>query len=622
MGRINLLPPRLSSRIAAGEVVDRPQAVLRELLDNALDAGTEEIAVTLDGGGIDRIKVKDWGCGINRDDISVIASPHATSKIKTEDDLYSIRTMGFRGEALYSIAAVSTLTISSCDSTTGEKSTLTIDNGERGNILSTGPEKGTEVTMENLFYDIPARRSFLKRSSTEGNLCRNLLISKALAFPETGFTLTMDGALKIRWPKGQTLKERAMMLWRDYSIPEADVCFLEENCDDYSVRVVATTSAWRRSDRKEIRVYVNSRPVEEYSIVQAVSYGYGELLPGGSYPYACVFISDEPELVDFNIHPAKREVKIRNLPEVHHTVSSMLKKGIERRIPEIKPANQFYLFDSAARSENRDKTESSAAAAVSTSSGSSPFPMAQKDDRKGENPYTKLLDEARSKNSDYVSERINAYKPKDDAWLEKAKALKEARENAEKKKAEETKENEDGNGIRYIGQAFRLFLICEKGDEMYLVDQHAAHEKILYDEIVSQKTLQKLLMPIKLETDQITDSYLSSHCHVYTKLGIMLSRLGDGNWEIDALPAVCRGIEDKITGFVLSAKSDEHELEEELFATMACRAAIKQGDEVDRYSAEEILKKVFEMEEPCCPHGRTFLIKLTKENLMKMVGRT
>lgn len=623
MGRINLLPPRLSSRIAAGEVVDRPQAVLRELLDNALDASTDEIAVTVDGGGIDRIKVRDWGSGITRDDIAVIASPHATSKIKTEDDLYSIRTMGFRGEALYSIAAVSELTISTCDGASGVKSTLTIDNGERKEILSSGPENGTEVSMENLFYDIPARRSFLKRSSTEGNLCRNLLVSKALAFPDVGFTLTMDGAVKLRWPKGQTLKERVMMLWRDYSIPDADVCFLEEVCDDYTVRIVATASAWRRSDRKEIRVYVNSRPVEEYSIVQAVTYGYGELLPGGSYPYAAVFISDAPELVDFNIHPAKREVKIRNLAEVHHTVSSMLKKGIERRIPEIKSANQFYLFEGAERFENGEKTQSFGKTPEKKSGDEVPSVSFASGDERGENLYRRIIEEAGRNENDHLSERISAYKPKDDSWLEKAKELRAARENEERKKTEEAgKQTKDDSAIRYVGQAFRLFLICEKGDELYLVDQHAAHERILYDEIVSQKTLQNLLVPIRLEVDGITDSYLSSHCHIYTKLGIMLSRTGDGEWEIDALPAVCRGIEDSITRFVLSAKSDEHELEEELFATMACRAAIKQGDEVDRYSAEEILRKVFEMEEPCCPHGRTFLIKLTKENLMKMVGRT
>ena len=617
MSSITLLPPRLSSRIAAGEVIDRPQAVLRELLDNAIDAGGDEIAVSIDGGGIDRIRVKDNGCGIERDDVSIIASPHATSKIKTEDDLYNIKTLGFRGEALYSIGAVATLTLSTCDSRTGTKSTVTIDNGERGEILSSGPEKGTEVTSENLFYDIPARRSFLKRSSTEASLCRSLFISKALAFPRIGFTLTTDGALKLRWSKGQSLKERVMMLYRDYSITESDVCYLERQEGEYRVRIVATSSAVKRSDRKEIRVYVNGRPVEEYSIVQAVIYGYGELLPGGSFPYACVFIDDSPELVDFNIHPAKKEVKLRNLPDVHHTVSSMLKEGIERRIPEIKSEKQFYLFEGAERSENGRKTASYGSISTSAKEEESPSP-----DRNGSIRQEYTERSGRKPGEENLSERIAAYTPRDRAWLEKAKELKRVRE-SEAVRAEEKKEEDSlRDEIIYVGQAFRLFLICERKGVLYLVDQHAAHERILYDEIVSQKTLQNLLVPIKIEVDDITDAYLDNHCHIYTKLGIMLGRVSKGSWEITAIPAVCRGIEDKITDFVMNAKSDEHELEQNLFATMACRAAIKMGDEVDRHTALGILEKVFEMDEPCCPHGRTFLIRLTKENLMKMVGRT
>ena len=589
MAHINLLPPRLQARIAAGEVIDRPQAIVRELLDNAIDAKSSRIDVFIEGGGIDKIKVRDYGDGISREDIAVIATPHATSKIRTENDLYNINTLGFRGEALYSIQAVSKLTLSTSEKATGIKSTLVIDNGERSEILSYGPENGTEITSENLFFDIPARRSFLKRASTEAQMCRNLFISKALAFPSISFSLTIDGEKKISWNKVASLKERVMMLYKDYSIFEQDVTFLERKTEDYTVSIVATNSSVKRTDKREIRVYVNSRPVEEYSIVQAVLYGYGELLAGGSYPYCAVFINDKSELVDFNIHPAKREVKIRNLPEIHHTVSSMLKEGIERRIPEIKSYEERSLFK-----------ESGLYKAV-------PVPQKEADE------YQKSQ----------IAEKITPYEPKDRMWLEKAKELKRIREEEEKKKAEikDLKEEEEDE-IKYIGQAFKLFLICERKNELYLVDQHAAHERILYDEILLHKSVQKLLVPILIETDDITDEFLSSYSFVYTKLGIMLNRKEKGVWEIDAIPASCRGIEDKIINYVKSSKLDEHALEEELFASMSCHAAIKAGDEVDKYCAMEILKKVFQMEEPCCPHGRTFLIKITKENLMKMVGRT
>ena len=596
MGRINLLDPLLSSRIAAGEVIERPQSILREFLDNALDAGADEITVSIDGGGIEKISVSDNGSGIAREDLALLGSRHATSKLHDPDDLYAISTLGFRGEALYSIGAVSKLTVNTRSVETGEGSVLVIDNGKREDIISSSIDKGTIVSAEHLFSDIPARRAFLKRESTEGNLCRTLLISKALAFPNVRFTFIVDGAIRLDWPKCSSLKERVMFLYRSEGIADADVEELHFNGEDYSIDIVAGNSSIKRSDRREIRIYVNKRPVEEYSLQQAVSFGYGELLPGGAFPYASVFIEDAPELTDFNIHPAKKEVKLRNKAEIHHAITVMLQNGIKRKIPEIAPFQpEFYLDEKKKQDEPR----------------SSSYSIPQSSSWRNEN----------------LSERVSIFKTKDNSWLEKAKALKE---NHERKQAEEEKKNavtvhaekKAEDEIIYIGQAFKLFLICQKGDSLYLVDQHAAHERILYDELLSQKTVQNLLVPIKLETDNLMDEFLSKHSEVYTKLGIMLSRKDNGEWEITALPASCRASETEIVDFISSQRLDEHELESKLFAIIACRAAIKSGDDIDKWSAEELLKKVFALEEPACPHGRTFLIKLTEKNLREMVGRT
>ena len=601
MARINLLDPLLSSRIAAGEVIERPQSVLREFLDNALDAGADEIRVSMDGGGIDRLSVADNGSGIAREDLRLLGSRHATSKIHTQDDLYDIHTLGFRGEALYSIGAVSRLTVSTFSAETGEGSTLVIDNGVREEITSASPDRGTVVTSENLFSSIPARRAFLKRASSEATMCRQLLVSKALAFPSVRFTLLSDGAVKLDWPKCASLKERVMFLYRGEGIADADVEALHADGDGFTVDIIAGNSAVKRSDRKEIRIYVNGRPVDEYSLVQAVVYGYGELLPGGSFPYAAVFINDSPELVDFNIHPAKREVRIRNKAEIHHAVTSLLQSGIKRKIPEITPLQEeFYL-------ENTKRTEV-------------PFIPVEKKGR------TEFSCPAPGSGHSYVSERIgHEYGEKDRKWLEKARALQEARERTktvQPSPAAAEEEKADKVPVRYIGQAFNLFLIAERGDELYLVDQHAAHERILYDELLSQKTVQNLLLPIHLEMDPEGDEFLQANAEVYTKLGIMLSRTGDGVWEITALPASCRPIESEITDFIKSSRLDEKELESRLFAVIACRAAIKAGDVIDRWSAEELLEKVFALDEPACPHGRTFLIRLKEKDLRLMAGRT
>ncbi|MBO8437146.1 MAG: DNA mismatch repair endonuclease MutL [Spirochaetes bacterium] len=599
MGRINLLDPLLSSRIAAGEVIERPQSVLRELLDNALDAGADEIKVSIDGGGIDKLSVADNGSGIARTDLALLGTRHATSKIHTQDDLYNIHTLGFRGEAIYSIGAVSKLTVATHSQETGESSTLVIDNLEREEIKNIGPDKGTVVTVESLFLQIPARRSFLKRPSSEAAMCRQMLVQKALAYPAVRFTFISDGAIRLDWPKCSALKERVMMLYRPEGIADGDTEFLHGDGDGFSVDIVAGNSAVKRSDRKEIRIYVNGRPVDEYSLVQAVTYGYGELLPGGSFPYAAVFINDDPEMVDFNIHPTKKEVKIRNKAEIHHMITTLLQDGIKRKIPQITPIqNEFYL-------EAKKKE--------------TPFIKEENDNRRysfKEGP----------KHRDSIAERVNAeYREKDANWLEKAKALAKERERrqqeAESAKAEERADSNEVP-IRYIGQAFHLFLIAERGDELYLIDQHAAHERILYDELLEQKTVQNLLIPIRIEMDNIGDEFLSAHTEVYTKLGIMLSRTDDGVWEISALPACCRAIETEIIDFIKSSRLDEKELESKLFAVIACRAAIKAGDDIDRWSAEELIKKVFSLSEPACPHGRTFLIKLKEKDLRQMVGRT
>lgn len=601
MKNINLLSPLLSSRIAAGEVIERPESVLREFLDNAIDAACSEIEISIEGGGVDSICVSDNGGGISREDLEIIASRHATSKIKEDGDLYRIRTLGFRGEALYSIASVSELTIRSMDTATGKTNSITIDNGTRGTITQSSPIRGTTVCARNLFSEIPARRSFLKRAQTEAQLCRNLVISKALAYPEIGFKFYSDGALKLSYEKTSSLKERIMMLYRPSGIQDADVLHLKGNGEDYRIDIVCTSSAMHRNDRKEIRIYVNGRAVDEYSLVQAVVYGYGELLPGGSFPYACVFINDNPELVDFNIHPAKREVKLRNHSEIHHAITLLLQNGVPRRIPEIKAVQKELGLDSAGQSG------AEADHAFRHDSGQR---------------WPGIVRNIPSPGPSFAADTVK--RPEDSSWIEKAKELKRirtetARETEECKGTEATKDDME---FRYIGQAFNLFLIAEKDGALYFIDQHAAHERIIYDELLGQTTVQKLLIPIQLEVEKDVDEFLSTYSYIYTKLGIMIGRTGSGKWEITALPAVARQIESQVVDFISNNTGDEKKLENGIFAVMACHAAIKAGDEIDRYSAEELVKKVFSMDEPACPHGRTFLIKLEEKDLREMVGRT
>lgn len=593
MRNINQLSARLSARIAAGEVIERPESVLRELIDNSLDAGSDELVIEIENGGIDSIKVTDNGKGISREDLEVIATRHATSKIKAEDDLYNIRTLGFRGEALYSIAAVTKLTITSFDSEKEEGNRIVIDNGDRGAITRAAINRGTIIEAENLFMDIPARRNFLKRASTEAQSIKALVIARSLANPSVSFKLYSDGALKLNFDKAESLKERVMMFYRPMGIADADVMHLRGNDEDYSIDIVATTSAKYRSDRKEIRIYVNDRPVEEFSLTQAVTYGYGELLPGGSFPYACVFIHDNPELVDFNIHPAKKEVKLRNIKDIHHAIVVLLKNGIERVIPEIKSED------------------------VITPS------LFQSDDSKQKPSFLPQSDNASYHARSHVASQPLRYntdiRPRDDSWIEKAKEIRREREIKKERNAEV--KTEERVQYRYIGQAFKLFLIAELDGELYFVDQHAAHERIIYDELLKKESVQPLLVPIELDAEDDVVRFLDENSHIYERLGITLEKR-NGKYMITSLPAVARSIEDEISSFISLNTGDEKELESNIFAIIACKAAVKAGDTLDRFSAEAILDKVFQMEEKACPHGRTFLIKLKESELREMVGRT
>lgn len=597
MSKIKVLDRIVAARIAAGEVIDRPAAIARELIDNSIDAKATEISIDVRGGGIESLSVIDNGCGIEKDDLPLTTQPHATSKISDLDDLYHLNTMGFRGEALYSISSVSKLTISSNGWT--YVANCTTD----GELTKGGCEKGTRITSEDLFKSLPVRRSFLKRESSEAQLIKNTFISKAMAFENIHFKYYQDGALKIDLPNRNTLKDRVLdILTLDQKLLRPDFTYLESENSLYKIRLITSLPSLHRSDRSGIKIYVNSRSVEEYSLVQAVSYGYGESLPGGAFPYSVVFIDENPELVDFNIHPAKKEVKIRNRAEIHHAISTLISDKLPKSIPTIVSSDEQMVLQPTTNKkvlfEDKD------------------FIYQQSISNEIKN--SKYEDEVYSPKKSYIE------KPKDNSWLEKAKNLSNINRAFETKPAskEEFWTPKAEKKIQYIGQAFKLFLICECEDKLYLVDQHAAHERVIFNELREQKSVQKLLIPYEFEVEGDIDAFLCEHSDVYTQFGIALSKKEDKLWMISALPALAKPYEKEVAQLVKTKIGSDSEIEAALYAIIACKAAIKAGDEIDRFSAEALLEKVFELEDPACPHGRTFIVMLDENELRKMVGRT
>jgi DNA mismatch repair protein MutL len=594
--KIHVLDPLVAQRIAAGEVIERPSSVVRELIDNAVDAKAKMITVQVIDGGIERITVIDDGVGIEADDLPLCCRSHTTSKVTTLEDLYTLETMGFRGEALYSIAASARVTIASTTSKS-EGATIVVDNGIEHEVIPGGPQQGTKIDVEHLFGAIPARRLFLKRPSTESNMCRNTIIEKAIAFPEITFRMYDGDRLKLDLP-ATTPKQRVLdALVHDKHLIHSETTELSDTASRFSLYAVASTPASYRTDRSHIKIYINQRPVEEYALVQAITYGYGEMLPGGAFPYCYLFVTVDPELVDFNIHPAKREVKLRNKAEIHHQVVVMIRQQMAKSLPRLhfdhtasEQQPQFANFDPPPYMPSTDHTSS---------------------------PRGKIGEPSRNQQSQTHSQD----------WLERARKVLSGHKEADVSKQVDSDSNplerkEENSTFTYLGQAFELFLIVQKGDSLYLIDQHAAHERILYDQIRKDGGIQKLMVPLDFEVDRTVDEFLQNHHHWYAEYGLDLRRIGDLSWELHSIPALWKSIERDVVSFISSQSAgDVTELEKKLYATIACHAAIKDGDAIDATTAESLIRKVFQLENPVCPHGRTFVVEITKDQLWRSVGR-
>lgn len=637
--RIHQLETLVAQRIAAGEVIERPASVVRELLDNAIDAKADNISLIIKDGGLDEITVIDDGSGIQKEDLNRTCKSHSTSKINNLDDLYHLDSMGFRGEALYSIASVSRIEIGSSYEG-ADAYTYTVDNGEEKPISAGGPDKGTKVSVYDLFSQLPARRQFLKRPSSEATLCKNIMIEKAVAFPSITFRYYKDSKLILTLEATDQKKRVCDTLLHDAKFDKSQVLELNSEADRYRIQAIAGSPLIRRSDRGQIKIYINKRPINNYALTQAVSYGYGELLPGGSYPYCYLFLTIDPTLVDFNIHPTKREAKIRIQSEVHHGITQLIKTQMIRPIPEISTSEIAQgTFDFPSQLKTAEAAE------------------VRNQENRNNPTTTKMASDGGGASHNYQGFHAqNTAQPKNARWLEKAKEIlnQSNKENDEEEiilddgeiiekdptpspqnysyekenPQQEEKESYVGEDsfiepeLKYIGQAFHLFLIVERGDELYLIDQHAAHERILYDRIRNHSGSQRLLVPYDFEVDPDVDIFLQENSDLYANMGIELIRLEEQRWALQSVPSMYKPVEAEIVSLIKSNTGSTEEIEKGLFAIIACKSAIKKGDSITDVSAKELIKQVFQLEDPACPHGRTFLIKLKKEELEKMVGRT
>jgi DNA mismatch repair protein MutL len=594
---VQVLNPEVARKIAAGEVIDRPAALVRELVDNSIDAGATEIEVAVEGGGSLRLEVIDNGIGMTREDLDLCWLPHATSKIRTIEDLSSAETLGFRGEALAAISAVAHLEmVSSIDGREAWK--LNVGPGVSGSgaprIEVAQRQRGTSVRVSGLFDSIPARKKFLKREGAEANLCRQALIDKALAFPNLGFRYLNGGTLQLFLPPVETFKDR----FSTTVLREREGTFLHEIStmgDGFSVTLVVGGPELSRRDRRAQFVFANGRRIQEFSILQALEFGVQGWFPNGEHPIGAIFIDIDPALADFNIHPAKREVRFKDGSSIHHRITTALRDFFHRR-------------------------GATTLGFPTESPQGSPSQVGEYRSPEGAFPHPSFYRSGAPIETTYGEGETRASRLALEALLEQPppfpsrpviQAPVEPLENG-------------ASEVRYLGQLFNLFILVEHRQNLYIIDQHAAHERILYNRFIDHPPpVQELLVPIPFRTEtEEEDSFLRDLQKNLEELGVRLTQEGDGTWRIDALPAPWRATDSETVQTILALREGSENPVERWRATMACKAAIKDGDTLDSATALDLAREALGLPIPLCPHGRPIWKKIEKQELLAAVRRT
>lgn len=641
---VKKLDAEVARKIAAGEVIDRPNAIVRELMDNSIDSGAKTITVEISGGGIEKIRIVDDGCGMTKEDLQNCARPHATSKISSEIDLLNLTTLGFRGEALSSIAAVSRLSITSG----GWKMRASITEDHilepQANIT------GTIVQSEGLFENFPARRQFLKRPATEALMCKNTFIEKTLAHPEIAFRFIQDGEIKIDLPQNQSLKERFVMangllqyeeLFFEISKKSS---FSSENCE-WSFNVIIGEPAVSRPSKKDIEIFANGRKIQEYSLVQAVEYGCQGFFPNGTYPVAGVFIQIRPDLIDFNIHPAKKEARFYDISDLHHGLSSTIKDFFKKytyanfsedKSPdEIRSQDFFDIYSD--NIENQTGTKNTYASIHYKTSETNNAQLSdfrskylgiksQNSQNQSQNSYL-----SRTKIYDIAQQALDAQNPQSDELYQNIER-KECDSNdfqsqfSSGETFEQNQQIEIEEKIKFIGTCLGTFLLAEKNNCLYIIDQHAAHERILFDRLMNnqnENANQQLLIPYKIRTESKTqDLQLEKLQSRLSLIGFEIQKIEDGYWEVSSIPERWTGSEFDLKQALFIKHVEPEEIIRSIAAMTACKAAVKDGYILDPITAEKLVKQAFTLEDPHCPHGRPIYTVISREKLFELVKRT
>ncbi|WNZ73373.1 DNA mismatch repair endonuclease MutL [Borreliella garinii] len=610
MNKIRFLDKYLVQKIAAGESIDRPCSILRELLDNSIDSGATKIEVFLEEGGIHKILIIDNGSGISKEDLKICYLPHTTSKISSEEDLRKIETLGFRGEALSSIAICSNISITS-STTDNESYQIEVENGIKKCFKKQPAINGTIVNVTKIFHNFPARKRFLKQEPIETKMCLKVLEEKIITHPEINFEINLNQKLRKIYFK-ESLIDRVQNVYGNV-IENNKFKVLKKEHENIKIELFLAPANFSKKSKRYIKTFVNRRPIDQKDLLEAITNGHSRIISPGNFPICYLFLEINPEYIDFNVHPQKKEVRFFNLPFLFKLISDNINNFFDKDINnynEIVIKRQLTDDDNLIEIINQPKNLNQ----------TNTYDITQNKNLETEHTVNEL-----SKNiiqNDIGLKRYNSIIQNRPSFKENITnifsddflAFEEPQNKNEK---EEIKFN-------YIGQIFSEFLIVEKVNEIYFIDQHAVHEKIIYEKLRnSKKTVQKLLIPIEFTiVDKNIEEIIDSEIEEYKKMDIIISKIGPKKYQLKSIPNICNQYENTLINFFQSRKSRTiNSLESDLYATIACRKAVKTNDILSLEFSKFLIDEFFKLEIKHCPHGRKIYYKISKFELEKKVAR-
>lgn len=643
MGIIKVLDESVSNMIAAGEVVENPASMIKELLENSLDAGSKNIKIDVKNGG-KHVIISDDGKGMSQEDLLMSVERHATSKIRKKEDLYNLFTYGFRGEALSSIAAVSKMILSSKDEESSIGATVNVSGGKITGLKEVQRNRGTTIEIKDLFFNTPARLKFLRKATTEYMNIKDIVIQEALGNADVAITLILDDKVSIK-TTGNGLDNAVVEIFGNNVL---------KNCKKFSMGYLGNGSLYR-SIKDSIFTFVNGRMVKSKLIENAVIDGYYTKLMKGKYPFAIIFLEIDPQEVDVNVHPSKKIVKFSDEKFIYEKILREIENTFERDDKFVSPTfeekqedNSFLDFAEFSKfvplkAENKQFEDIEV----------EKYERVKKADNKVEIKESTNLEKniSRTLETDKkspvknkkieefeINERENRFN-----WLEEEKREENTIENIEEEKPIKEDINnkkieiKDNNfqkknkkiAFKVLGQIFNSFILVERDGILEIYDQHIVHERILYEKLKeeyysSEVSSQQLLVPIRILVDPRERELVFENIESFSKFGFEIDEFGDNEILIRAVPIMNfrDSIENIFREILMNLRENKSkDIRENIIISMSCRGAVKANEKLTQDEMEIMVEKLHEIGEYTCPHGRPIIIKITMNDLEKLFKR-